>query len=734
MSKTWVGYITDPSYDFNNTRQPYGIPATYIMRRLEISSFKEAKIRIAALGVFSLYINGQLVNDDFMSGDCSEYAKVTYYRDYNIRRYLQPGLNTLGVILCDGWYASNLSQVGKNVFGPYPLKLFYEIYLDRKLAFTSDGEEWARDGEIRACDNQNGIIIDHNLAIKDFATNWCDLSNFRPVDVFNLDVNLKRSLIPPIKKHQIFFPFLISQAKNYMIYDFGQNFAGVTHLSVKGKKGTKITLSHAEALDKNGDIYTKNLRTAKAQGIYILNGQGTEEFFPRTVFYGFRYLKIEFDAEIDIVSLNAYAIYTACNRRGQIYTNNELVNQIYHNILWGQRSNFLSIPTDCPQRDERMGWTGDAQVFASTSLYNYDTSKFWKKYIIDIISSQSLYSDGVPVVCPYFMKRWGVVDCRQGWSDAIIIIPYYLYLFENDLSTLKRAFPYMEKYMRFVNKNHVKRGHFVGEAYGDWLSVFEVTDLSLYNDLFYLYDNLLMAKSASILKKKSALRYQKIFDESKKRFRKHYFKDGKLTSDTQGAYVLAYQFGLLSKEETRANLVRKIDEYGHLTTGFQSTRFLLPTLCELGEDKLAFQLLNHKDYPSWGYEIACGATTIWERWDTYHHEKGFNLDGMNSFNHFALGAVGHFLYATVMGISPTLDDPGFKTVLVEPVFNRSISQLNATLKTKSGDIEVDFVIENNLITYDIRADEKIKLQFAFKNKILHQERKELNRYIFTLKY
>ena len=739
----FIGYITDKNYNFSDIKQDYGIPPAYIVKRFNLSKFNKIKIKVAALGIYSIYINGHLVNDDFMSQDVSEYDKTIYYRIFDITKYVNSGLNSLGIILCDGWYTSYLSNIGRNVFGDYPDKIAFEIYVDDQLAFESDGSEVAHDGAIRAADNQNGIIIDNNYDLGDFSNPNYDISKWHKVETFEVNAKLKKSIINQTLAFKTFKPKLVKQYDNHHVYDFSQNIAGVVHLIATGHKGNKIVIKHGEVLDSENKLYTANLRKALATDTFILSGKDQEEFLPRHTFHGFRYIDIILDGDIEILSLEAVAIMTKLSRTGYIKTNNHLVNKIYSNIIWGQRDNFLSIPTDCPQRDERMGWAGDAQVFSETAMFNYDSSNFLKKYIWDFCDSMDLYRGYVPYVVPYFHRgrslftddlfEWG--HDSPGWSDAIIIIPLNLYLYYGDIKTLKKALPYMKRYMKYTLKSRIKDNNFVGRIIGDWLSVFEETDKDLYACAYLARDNYLISEACRILKDKDQQKYLDEFNKRKKIFRDRFLNsDGTLLGDTQGAYILAYSFGLISKEECDKNLVRKVKEFGHLTTGFHSTKYLLPNLCELGHKDLAFLLLNNKKYPSWGYEISCGATTIWERWDSYRKDIGFNPHGMNSFNHYSLGSVGEWMYKSMVGIAPIYSDPAFKTIQVSPYFDKSVSNLKASLRTKNGTVKVQYKINNDVVHYHIKGGPKIKFVFDFNNRVISKEKLNENEFEFELEY
>ena len=738
----WIGYITNTNYNFLDKKQDYGIPSTYIVKKFSLSSFKNVKIRIAALGVYSLYINGQLVNDDFMSQDLSEYDKTIYYRDYNISKYVHEGLNSIGIILSDGWYASRLSIVARNVFGEYPDKVAFEVFKDGQLLISSEGNELAHDGAIRACDNQNGIIIDNNYDLGNFSDPNYDVSSWNKVDTYEIKAKLKKSIIKPVKKDKVFKPKLVNQYDKHHIYDLGQNITGVVHIVVKGKRNDVIEIKHGEALTDNKELYTANLRSALAKATYILKGDKQEEFLPRHTFFGFRYFDVICEEDIEIVLVESFAIHTQMSRIGYLKTNNRLVNKLYSNIIWGQKDNFLSVPTDCPQRDERMGWTGDAQIFSETASFNFDVHQFLKKYVYDLMDSMDLHKGRLPCFVPFFHKNSDIIGDNpyegvhdaQGWCDAIIIIPLNLYLYYGDKQLLKKALPYMKKYNRYVYKTRVVDGYYRGHSFGDWLSVFEETDKGLYDNAYLARDNYLIAQACEILGDKDQDKYYQQFETSRRLFREKYLLDNKLTSDTQGAYLLAYAFGLITKEECHSNIVRKVKEFKHLTTGFHSTKYLLPVLCELNEKELAFNLLNNKKYPSWGYMISCGATTIWERWDSYRKDIGFNPDGMNSFNHYSLGSVGEWMYKGLMGISPSFDNPGFKKTIVRPYFDKSISHLSASYKTVNGMIKVNYQIVNNRIIYNIKGDSRIEFIFNFDNKVLSKIDNKDNSYTFELEF
>lgn len=731
----WIGFITDKNYNCLDKNQDYGMPSAYIIKDFDIFSNKKINIKIACLGVYSLYINGSLINDTFMESDVTEMSKKVYSRTYDISKYLIAGTkNRVGIVLGDGWYASNLSIVHKNVFGEYPLKVKFEIYQGSRIIAESDGTELAKDGSIRASDNQNGIIIDNNYKIKHFSTFEMELLNFKPVSCYDIFVEEVNDPLPPITKHEVFKGKLLTKKDNYYIFDFGQNMAGVVHAKIKGSKGSYVEFLHSEIIIDD-DIFIDNLRTAKAKDTFILSGVDVEEFLPRFTFHGFRYVKAIIHGDITFVDIEAYALYTNLKQTGYFSCDNKLINQIYSNVLWGQKSNFFSIPTDCPQRDERMGWTGDAQIFSKTACYNFDSLVFYKSYLHSIRDSMDLYSDLIPAFVPnFFRKREPMLGC-PGWSDAIIIIPYNLYLFYGDKNVLIDNLPYMKRFLSYVENNCLdSSGKYCSHSFGDWLSVFENTDVDFYNAAYIAYDMYLLSEICKVLGDKDCTIYENKFSKMKEEVINNFVsKNGIVANDTQGSYILANSLHILSKEEVANNLVRKVKQYNHLTTGFHSTKGLLSLLCDINEPDLAYKLINNKEYPSWGYMIECGATTIWERWDSYRKDIGINSDGMNSFNHYSLGSVGEWIYEYLVGIKPTIENPGFKKILVKPYFNKSIMNMSCVFDSPNGKISVDYKIVNGSVSYKFKCSKNVEPIFDFIEPIISKKIVDINEYEFVLK-
>lgn len=721
--KKWIGYITDKSYEIANRKQEYGMPAVYIKRSFYTESgLAKAIIKISALGVYTLHVNRSLATDEFMAPGWCEYKKTVEYYEYDILPFLKEGENLLAFTLCDGWYASNLSDVGKNVFGSYPLKLWYEVELTyfngRVEKVKVDGSETACDGAIRYADNQNGIKIDNRKELAEVSSYGVE-GEYQPVTVYEY-LKPQKASIPPIREQQRFSGRIVKQKADSIIVDFSQNIAGVTDCIVKGKCGDQVTIRYAEALDSDGELFRATLRKAKNTDTYILRGDKEERFFPRHVFHGFRYAEIEYSKGVELLQTDGVALSSDIQRTGYFESSDGLINQIYSNILWGQRDNFLSVPTDCPQRDERLGWTGDAQIFCKTAMYNYDCKAFYEKYLRDMRDSADLYGRGVPLTIPFVFM--GVCDNYigwLGWSDAIVVIPYTHYLMYGDKEILIKTLPYMKNYLAYIFE---KSKNFIVEvdSFGDWLSVMEETDKTVYNTAYFAYSAYLLSRICAILNDEDVEKYETLFENIKRSFQNAFVDgDGKIKSDTQAAYVLAYKFGLIDKENTKKHLVRKIEEYNyHLTTGFHGTKYLLPTLCEIGRADIAYRLIQNKTYPSWGYMVENGATTLWERWDSYIQGVGYNKHGMNSLNHYSLGACGEWLYSHVLGINPIEAQAGFQAVLIKPYFSDAVRSVKGTYATPKGVISVEKTLQDGQIFYTVTAAEEIELIFSFENEIL----------------
>ena len=497
-----------------------------------------------------------------------------------------------------------------------------------------------------------------------------------------------------------------------MVYDMGQNMVGWIRLKVAGKKGDQITLKFAEVLDKEGNVYTENLRGAKATDLFILKGEGTETLEPHFTFHGFRYLKVEgIKTPPPLEQVTGVVIHSDMKPTGNFSCSDTLINKLQHNIQWGQKGNFLDVPTDCPQRDERLGWTGDAQVFSMTAAFNFNVAPFYTKWVGDITADQ-LPNGKVPHVIPDVLNQDGG---STAWADVSVIVPYTVYLAYGDSRILEAQYPSMKAWVGYMTSRAQPNHLWTGDPhFGDWLAFATTnsdypgatTEKDLIATAYYYHSTTLLSKIAAIIgQKEDADKYKTLAAGIKESFNHEFVTpNGRLVSHTQTAYALAISFGLLSPEvEAKAAVycAKDVEKFQHLTTGFVGAPLLCKTLSAIGRDDLAFMLLNNKKYPSWLYPVLQGATTIWERWDGQKPDGSFQDKGMNSFNHYAYGAIGEWLYQHVAGIQIDENQPGYKHILFAPHPGGGLRNASAELSTLYGKVASTWKIDNDNFVYEV---------------------------------
>lgn len=647
------------------------LPTPYLRKSFEIKKdIRRATLYATALGIYELSINGGKVGDDFFAPGWSDYRKRVYYRTYDVTKLLQKGKNAIGVILADGWFSGYLDMKGRGIFGSRPrflLQLNIEYTDGTKESITSD-ESWkATYGPIREADLYMGETYDARLEIADWNLPHYDDSNWDNVTLYpNNSLILSAHPGVPVKKQMELKPVEITEPKpGVYVIDMGQNMVGWVRLKAKGEKGRRIVLRFAEMLRPDGMIYTENLRTARCADTYIKKGDNEEVWEPRFTFRGFRYVELtgypEKPGESDIIGI---VVHSDMKVTGDFSCSDERVNRLFQNIVWGQRGNYLEVPTDCPQRDERLGWTGDAQIFLRTATYNMDVSAFLTKWLVDLVDSQR--EDGAyPHVAPDIDLGAG----SPAWSDAGVICPYVLYKVYGDRRILERNYDSMVRYVEYLERN--SRDYLrPAEGFGDWLSIQADTPKDVIATAYFAYVTYLMSEISEVLgKDENAKKYRELFQKIKLAFNKAYVsEDGKIKGDTQTAYVLALDFNLLPEEKVSLALQHLVNDIKrrnfHLSTGFVGAKSLLPILTKHGYVELAYTLLLQDTFPSWLYMVKHGATTIWERWDGWTEERGFQDPAMNSFNHYAFGAVGEWLFAFAGGID--LEEPAYKKIKIAP--------------------------------------------------------------------
>jgi alpha-L-rhamnosidase len=682
-------------------------PPPYLRKTFAVNKpVKRAVVYASALGLYELQINGKRVGKDYFTPGWTDYTKRVYYQSYDVTNLLAKGGNAVGAILADGWYAGYLGFGRKREhYGSEP-RFFAQLEIEytdggRKTVVTD--KSWkAAYGPLFESDFLMGETYDSRKE----APGWCTYpfsdSGWETVAVTDKiegrlqsypGVTVQRILeIKPEK--------LTEPRKGAYVFDMGQNFAGWVRLKVRGKAETKVVLRFAEMLNPDGTVYTTNLRAARCTDTYILRGSGEEIWEPRFTFHGFRYVEVTgCPGKPALDTIAGVVLHSDTPPAGYFECSNPMVNQLWRNIVWSQRGNFLEVPTDCPQRDERLGWTGDAQIFVRTATYNMDVAAFFTKWLVDLEDAQTK-EGAFPDVAPHKVAMGSGVPA---WGDAGVICPWTIYHVYGDKRVLEKHYESMKKWIAYLEKNS-KELLRPAYGYGDWVSIGSDTPKDVIATAYFAYSTHLVSKAAAVLgKNDEARKYEELFGRIKDAFNKAYVSDdARVKGETQTCYLLALYFDLLPDDKRQAatqHLVEAIRAKNwHLSTGFVGLSYLLPTLTQTGHLDIAYRLLANDTFPSWGYSIKNGATTIWERWDGWTEEKGFQTPEMNSFNHYAFGSVGRWLFNTVAGIDT--DGPGYRQVIVRPRPG-GITSAKASYESINGTIVSDWRLRDGTFTLNV---------------------------------
>jgi alpha-L-rhamnosidase len=710
-------------------------PAPFFRKEYEVKpGVRKARLYVTALGIYEFEINGKRVGNDYFAPGWTDYDKRVYYQTYDVTDLIKQGMNAFGAIIADGWYAGYLgyallvkNPVVRGFYGKFPkLKAQIEIEYnngDREL-IISDQSWKTNHGPIIDADFLNGETYDANLEFGNWSQAGFNDSSwkFATVEPARVDRIIECYPGDPVQVHSEIKPVSVTPTGNgKYIFNMGQNFAGLVRLNrLKGKQGDTIVMRFGEMLHPDGRLMTENLRMARATNTYIAKGDPDgETWTPRFTFQGFQYVEVSgFSTPPDLDAITGIVLTTMTPDAGFIETDNELVNQLYSNIVWTQRSNFLEVPTDCPQRDERLGWTGDAQVFVQAATYNTDIAAFFSKWTVDLNDAQR-QDNTYPIYAPAPPLR--VTDTYSpGWSEAGIIVPYTLYRTYGDTRIVERFWPNMLAYLRFMEEKSggsmvYKEGSFEDirpkGGFGDWLSVGKKTPPDLLASIYLAYCATLMQEMALAIGETGDAEYfKKLAADIRQAFHEHYtdgkgrfitnaavygdgigYVDGHMGFDghTQTAYANAIFKDMLdpnNREIAGRHLADLIGAHDNkLSTGFLGVRPLLPALSATGRCDLAYMLLLNEDYPSWLFEVVNGATTIWERWDSYTKEFGFKSASMNSFNHYAFGSVNEWMFGNMAGIKT--DVPGYRRFFIQPeIAEEGINFVRATYRSINGEI------------------------------------------------
>jgi len=684
---------------------------------------QSATAYITAHGLYEAEINGRRVGDAYLTPGWTSYNKRLQYQAYDVTALLKTGENAVGATLGSGWYRGGVGYNPKpNLYGK-DIALLFQLevtYTDgTKAEIISDGSWKSSTGPVRFAEIYNGAIIDNRIQQPGWAAAGFNDKDWSGVKVQNFTKStLIATINEPVRKHETFKPVKIfTTPKGEKVIDFGQNLVGWVQMKVIGKAGDKVTLSHAEVIDKAGNFYIDNLRSAKSQDTYILKGGGEEVFEPQFTWQGFRYIKVEgYDGDLKEENFTAIALYSDMKPMGTFTCSSPLINQLQHNIQWGQKGNFLDVPTDCPQRDERLGWTGDAQVFSRTASYNMNVHNFFTKWLKDVAADQ--YPDGrIPHVIPDVLGKGGAGNGGStGWADVATIIPWNMYLAYGDKRILENQYSSMRAWVNYMQQQSRNDLWNTGNHFGDWLfySVNDDTDGSsaitnkyLIAQCFYAYSTQLLINAAAVLGKMDDVNYYTtLLAKIKGAYLKEYVTpNGLISSDTQTAYVLALQFDMLPenlRQQAAARLANNIRRYNnHLSTGFLGTPYICHVLSRFGYADAAYRLLLQDTYPSWLYPVKMGATTIWERWDGIKTDGTFETPTMNSYNHYAYGAIGDWMYRVVAGIDTKTDGPGYKNIIIKPTIGGNLDYAYADYETNYGKISSHWKLDAGKVLLDV---------------------------------
>ena len=686
-------------------------PPAYLRTNFRVGKpVRAATLYATALGIYDLHLNGRRVSEDRFNPGWTDYTRRVYSRAYDVTGLLRDGDNALGAILGDGWYSGFLGfQRVRDHYGKrtrFRGSLHLE-YADGTAEEVATGPGWkASTGPIREADFLMGETYDARLAADGWDRPGFDDGKWDPVDEGSeLNPPVQHHPGPAVKEIAEFRAATITEPRpGVYVLDLGQNFAGVPRLKVSGKAGQVITLRFAERLNPDGTVYTTNLRDARCIDTYTCRGGGVETWEPRLTFHGFQYIEVSgLTTPPTRETVSGVAISSDTPVAGSFACSDPMLNRLHANIYWTQRANFIDIPTDCPQRDERLGWTGDAQVYVRTATLNADVQAFFTKWLVDLEDGQR--ADGqFPMVAP--VKVAGD-DGGPAWADAGVICPWTIYEVYGDRRLLASHYSSMARFVEFCRQRSTPEllppAQF--HAFGDWLSIGADTPKEIIYMAYFAQSTRLTARAAEVLgKAEDAAKYAELYGKIKAAFNRAYVApDGRIKGDTQACYVLALANDLLDGEArdlAAKHLVEDIERRGgHLSTGFIGTKDLMLVLAKIGRNDLAYRLLHHDTFPSWGFSIKHGATSIWERWDGWTPEKGFQDPGMNSFAHYSFGAVYQWMVENIGGIRS--NGPSYKKIHIAPQPGGRLTQASTSYKSIRGEIATRWEKKDGTLTLDV---------------------------------
>ncbi len=693
---------------------------------------RRAVVYATALGVYELHLNGQRVGDHLLAPEFTDYHTRTQYQAYDVTALLEAGDNVIGAILGDGWYAGgiglaqSLIKKPRNIYGDHPrllAQLEIELVDGKTTRIVTDGSWRAtREGPIRSADLLNGETYDARLEQSGWDKPGFNEQAWQPSDVAaSVNTQLVAQPNEPIRFTKEIRPIALNEPKpGVYVFDLGQNMVGWCRLTVRGAAGSTVKLRHAEMLSDDGMVYTDNLRIAKQTDSYTLRGGGVETFEPHFTYHGFRYVEVTgLTDKPQLGDLTGRVFHSAMPEAGTFSSSEPMLNKLWENILWTQRGNMHSIPTDCPQRDERMGWMGDIQIFAQTGIFNFDMAAFFNKWMRDVRDAQA--DDGrFADFSPHPFGKNKIFTGVPGWGDAGIVVPWRVWQNYGDRRMLAESYDAAKRWVEYIRRTNPdllwKKGR--GNDYGDWLNSdtlihegWPKTGGQVPKEIFatamFAYATDLLSRMAAVLNKDDeAKQYAALLADIKAAFNKAYVsQDGRIQGNTQAGYALALHFDLLPESQRPLAveyLIEGIAAYqGHMSTGFHSSYRMMLELTREGQNELAYRLLNNRTFPSWGYSIENGATTIWERWDGYVKGRGFQDKGMNSFNHYAIGAVGEWMYRVILGINQDDLHPAYEHFILRPRPGGGLKWAKGSYNSIRGKIASGWSIEDGKLKLEV---------------------------------
>ncbi len=726
--RSWISPVAVGTYG----DEPWGKPgvgvrkpqsAVDLCRRFDVAreDLKRATVYVTAQGIYELKLNGRKVGRSSLAPEWTEYNRRIQYQTHDVTEFISPGeTNDLFATVAEGWFAGRIGFSQPRLYGENPALLMQlEIEFDdgtQTVVASDSAWRGSRDGPVTAAGIYDGETIDNRRSMSEAIGIALGDKYWKPATHSPLtgDVDLVWQRSEPVAITREIVPVSLDEPRpGIFVFDLGQNMVGVCRFKARGPAGGSVTLRHAERLAADGTIYRDNLRQAAAEDTFVLDGRGEEVFEPRFTFHGFRYVEVTGAADTPRLSdLVGLPMHTSATETGRFQSSNVLVNQLMKNILWGQRGNLTGIPTDCPQRDERLGWTGDILAFAEAAIYNMDLAAFFTKYVHDLRDAQN--EDGrFPDFAPLGAKRDTGEFCGvPAWGDAGVVIPWQLYRYYGDERVLEEHF---EAARRWIDYIHSKNPDLLwtegrGNDYGDWVNGDTVriegfpregnaVPKEVFATAFFADSTRIVSEMARVLGRDGEARqYGELAAKIRAAFRKAYVNDeGRIEGDTQGGYALALDMELLEGDSTRAaiaHLLEALERYrGHLSTGFHTSHRLMQVLSEHGHHREACRLINLTTPPSWGYMVEQGATTIWERWDGYVEGRGFADPGMNSFNHYMFGAVGAWVWSRIVGIDLDASSNAFKRFAISPRPGPGFTWARGAYDSIRGTIESDWRIE-----------------------------------------